>query len=207
MLSCRGVVDGPFAVINADDYYGSHAFSMAYQYLTSEDEQTENGKYHYMMVGYQIENTLTENGYVSRGICETDTDDYLQDINERTHIEKRGEETAYTEDDGKTWVTIPEGSIASMNMWGFTESILTELEQRFTAFLTKNLPVNPLKCEYFLPFVVDELLKEHKASVKVLRSADKWYGVTYKEDKPQVMAAIRALKAQGLYPEKLWEDK
>ena len=207
VLSCRGVVDGPFAVINADDYYGSHAFSMAYQYLTSEDEHPEDGKYHYMMVGYQIENTLTENGYVSRGICETDTDDYLQDINERTHIEKRGEETAYTEDDGKTWVTIPEGSIASMNMWGFTESILTELEQRFTAFLTKNLPVNPLKCEYFLPFVVDELLKEHKASVKVLRSADKWYGVTYKEDKPQVMAAIRALKAQGLYPEKLWEDK
>ena len=207
VLSCRGVVDGPFAVINADDYYGSHAFSMAYQYLTSEDEHPEDGKYHYMMVGYQSENTLTENGYVSRGICETDTDDYLQDINERTHIEKRGEETAYTEDDGKTWVTIPEGSIASMNMWGFTESILTELEQRFTAFLTKNLPVNPLKCEYFLPFVVDELLKEHKASVKVLRSADKWYGVTYKEDKPQVMAAIRALKAQGLYPEKLWEDK
>ncbi len=207
VLSCRGVVDGPFAAINADDYYGSHAFAMAYQYLTSEEAQPDDGKYHYMMVGYQIENTLTENGYVSRGICETDAGDYLQDINERTHIEKRGEETAYTEDGGKTWVTIPQGSIASMNMWGFTESILSELEQRFTAFLTKNLPVNPLKCEYFLPFVVDELLKEQKASVKVLRSADKWYGVTYKEDKPQVMAAIRALKAQGLYPEKLWEDQ
>ena len=205
VLSCAEVIDGPFVVINADDYYGTHAFKMAYDFLAQAQEDTVPAQY--MMVGYRLENTLTDNGYVSRGVCETDADGYLADINERTHIEKRDGGAAYTEDDGKTWVTIPEGSIASMNMWGFTESILTELEQRFTAFLTKNLPVNPLKCEYFLPFVVDELLKEHKASVKVLRSADKWYGVTYKEDKPQVMAAIRALKAQGLYPEKLWEDK
>mgnify|MGYP001123827789 CR=1 FL=1 len=108
-------------------------------------------------------------------------------------------------DDGKTWTMLPEGSTVSMNMWGFTESILTELERRFTAFLTKNLPVNPLTCEYFLPFVVDELLKEKKATVKVLTTQDKWYGVTYKEDKPVVVAAIQKLKDQGLYPQGLWD--
>lgn len=201
VLSCIDVIDGPFAVINADDYYGSNAFKMAYDYLSTHED---DGTYRYMMTGYQLENTLTENGHVARGVCVTDEKGYLKKINERTHIEKRGDVTAYTEDDGQTWVTIPEGSTVSMNMWGFTESILIELKQRFGKFLDENLEKNPLKCEYFLPFVVDELLLEGRATVQVLKSMDKWYGVTYKEDKPHVVAALRALKEQGLYPEKLW---
>ena len=204
ILSCLGTVDAPFAVINADDYYGSHAFQMIYDYLTTHEDDE---KYRYTMVGYVLENTLTENGHVARGVCVTDENSYLQEINERTHIEKRGQETAYTEDDGATWTVIPEGSTVSMNMWGFTESILGELKNRFAKFLDENLEKNPLKCEYFLPFVVDELLNEGKATVQVLRSLDKWYGVTYKEDKPVVVAAIQALKDKGLYPEKLWEEK
>ena len=192
------------AVINADDYYGSHAFKMIYDYLTTHED---DNKYRYTMVGYVLENTLTENGHVARGVCVTDENGYLEKINERTRIEKHEGGAAYTEDDGATWITIPEGSTVSMNMWGFTESILGELKDRFANFLNENLEKNPLKCEYFLPFVVDELLKEDKATVQVLTSLDKWYGVTYKEDKPVVVAAIQALKDQGLYPEKLWEEK
>ena len=204
ILSCLGTVDAPFAVINADDYYGSHAFQMIYDYLTSHEDDE---KYRYTMVGYVLENTLTENGHVARGVCVTDENGYLQEINERTHIEKRGDETAYTEDDGATWTVIPEGSIVSMNMWGFSQSILKELKDRFAKFLDENLEGNPMKCEYFLPFVVDELLGEKKATVKVLKSMDKWYGVTYKEDKPVVVAAIQKKKDEGLYPQKLWEEE
>jgi len=204
VLSCAGEIDGPFVVINADDYYGTHAFKMAYDFLIQAQEDTVPAQY--MMVGYRLENTLTDNGYVSRGVCETDADGYLADINERTHIEKHDGGTAYTEDDGKTWTMLPEGSTVSMNMWGFSASILKELKDRFPKFLDENLKVNPLKCEYFLPFVVDELLGEKRATVKVLKSMDKWYGVTYKEDKPVVVAAIQNLKDGGLYPQKLWEE-
>lgn len=203
VMSCIGVVDGPFVVINADDYYGSSAFRMAYQFLT---EYEDDRQYHYMMAGYRLENTLTENGHVARGICVTDEEGYLIKIHERTHIEKRGMDTMYTEDDGKNWTVIPAGSTVSMNMWGFTNSILKELEQRFCSFLADHLDENPQKCEYFLPVVVDELLQEGRATVRVLRSEDKWFGVTYKEDKPQVIAAIKERKAQGLYPEKLWDS-
>lgn len=203
ILSCLDEVDGPFAVINADDYYGSHAFQMAYDFLSQNEE---GDTYSYMMVGYKLENTLTDNGHVARGVCVTDEDGHLVKINERTHIEKREDGAAYTEDDGKTWVEIPEGSTVSMNMWGFSASILKELKDRFSKFLDENLESNPLKCEYFLPFVVDELLTEEKATVKVLKSMDKWYGVTYKEDKPVVVAAIQKLKDEGLYPQKLWEE-
>ena len=203
ILSCLDEVDGPFAVINADDYYGSHAFQMAYDFLSQNEE---GDTYNYMMVGYKLENTLTDNGHVARGVCVTDEDGHLVKINERTHIEKREDGAAYTEDDGKTWVEIPEGSTVSMNMWGFSASILKELKDRFSKFLDENLEGNPLKCEYFLPFVVDELLIEKKATVKVLKSMDKWYGVTYKEDKPVVVAAIQKLKDEGLYPQKLWEE-
>lgn len=204
VLSCIDEVDGPMAVINADDYYGSHAFSMAYDFLAQTEDTDE--AYQYMMVGYKLENTLTENGHVARGVCVTDENDCLVKIDERTRIEKRPGGAAYTEDDGATWVKIPEGSTVSMNMWGFSASILQELKARFAKFLDTNLEKNPLKCEYFLPFVVDELLAEKKASVKVMKSMDRWYGVTYKEDKPVVMTAIQKLKDQGLYPQKLWEE-
>ena len=203
IMSCMGEIDGPFVVINADDFYGSHAFQVAYDYLTTH--QDEGGIYRYMMVGYRLENTLTDNGHVARGVCEMDAQGYLADIHERTHIEKRGNGAAYTEDEGKTWIPISGDATVSMNMWGFSESILGELQSRFSAFLEENLKKNPLKCEYFLPFVVDELLKEGRATVAVEKSQDKWFGVTYKEDKPMVMAAIQNLKDQGVYPAHLWK--
>ena len=199
VLSCIDEINGPFAVINADDYYGANAFRMAYDFLTQN--QDEDGIYRYMMVGYKLENTLTENGHVARGVCVTDEEGHLQKIHERTHIERHEGNVAYTEDEGKTWTALPQDSTVSMNMWGFSESILKELKARFPKFLEENLPVNPMKCEYFLPFVVDELLGENKATVKVLKSMDKWYGVTYKEDKPVVVAAIQRMKDEGVYPQ------
>ncbi len=163
-------------------------------------------KYQYTMVGYQLYNTLTENGHVARGVCSVDGGNHLVDIHERTRIEKHGDKAEYTEDGGAVWRELPENTIVSMNMWGFTKSIVEELESRFASFLVENLPVNPLKCEYFLPYVVDELLKAGRAEVTVLRSVDRWYGVTYKEDKAMVMKAIGQLKDKGLYPRRLWED-
>ena len=201
VLSAIDVIDGPFVVINADDYYGRDAFEKSYEYLTTHED---DDKYRYMMVGYQLENTLTENGYVSRGVCSMNEANELVSVVERTRIEKKDGGAAYTEDDGATWVTLPEGSIVSMNMWGFSASFLQEIKNGFAAFLETGLQTNPMKCEYYLPAVVTALLEEDKATVTVLASADKWYGITYKEDKPQVVAAIKGLKESGLYPEKLW---
>lgn len=198
ILSCIDNIEGPFAVINADDYYGRHAFRAIYDFL-KEDENEES--YRYAMVGYILKNTLTENGHVARGICRTDEDGYLKDIQERTHIEKRGERAVYQTEDGQGFEEISPQSIVSMNMWGFTKTILGELRDRFADFLEKNLEKNPLKCEYFLPSVVDSLIKEKKARVSVLKSEDKWYGVTYKEDKPFVTEAIQRLKDEGIYPD------
>ncbi len=205
ILCCQDVIDGPFAVINADDYYGRTAFQAIYNQLVSVSD--DENIYQYAMVGYELYNTLTENGHVARGVCTVDEDGKLQGIHERTRIEKHGTMAEYTEDDGKNWTELPEETLVSMNLWGFTESILRELSSRFISFLDKELPENPIKCEYFLPFVVDELLKEEKASVSVLKSSDRWYGVTYKEDKETVVEAIRQLKKSGLYPENLWEEK
>lgn len=202
ILSCKDVVDGPFAVINADDYYGVHAFQEIYNYLT---ENEDDEKYHYAMVGYILSNTLTENGYVSRGICEMDKDAFLTGITERTHIEQRDMGVQFTEDDGQTWEDIAADSIVSMNMFGFTASMLKELECRFLEFLKKGLKENPMKCEYFLPSVVSDLIEEDKADVKVLRSEDRWYGITYKEDKEAVVSAVQKLKDTGVYPQHLWE--
>ena len=154
VLSCIDEIDGPFAVINADDYYGRHAFEAIYNYLSEH----EDGK------------------------------------------------IAFTENDGETWENLPEDTLVSMNMWGFTRSILDELKAEFPQFLKKGLTENPMKCEYFLPAVVSNLLEADRATAAVLPSADKWYGVTYKEDKPVVVEAIRNLKKEGLYPENLWEE-
>ena len=202
ILSCIDEVDGPFAVINADDYYGAEAFKLIYDYLASHEDDE---KYRYTMVGYKLANTVTDNGHVARGVCDMNEQGELVAIHERTKIEKRDGGIAYTEDDGATWTALPEDTIVSMNMWGFTKSILVELKDRFPAFLDKGLIENPQKCEYFLPEVVSDLLKEEKATAAVLKSADKWYGVTYREDKP-VVAAIQKMKDEGIYPKKLWED-
>lgn len=204
ILCCKDVVDGPFAVINADDYYGKSAFKAIYDQLTMTEDREQ---YQYTMVGYKLYNTLTEHGHVARGVCTMDQQNRLLDIQERTRIEKHGEVAEFTEDGGQSWTPLSKDTVVSMNMWGFTESILKELDERFAAFLEKGLEENPLKCEYFLPFVVDELLKEDKAQVTVLKSTDRWYGVTYREDKQMVVDAIRGLKKQGLYPERLWEDE
>lgn len=202
ILCCKDVIDGPFAVINADDYYGKSAFKEIYNHLMTYGD---NDQYQYTMVGYDLYNTLTENGHVARGICKIDENRKLLDIHERTRIEKHGDRAEYTEDGGKTWCELPKGTVVSMNMWGFTRSILKELEERFIPFLNENISINPMKCEYFLPFVVDELLKEGKALVTVLESKDRWYGVTYKEDKETVVNAIHDMKERGIYSKNLWE--
>ena len=201
VLSCIDEVDGPFAVINADDYYGSRAFQLIYDYLTTHED---DDKFRYTMVGYILKNTLTENGHVARGICQVDENGFLVDIHERTRIIKTETGAAYTEDDGKTWIPVSPESLVSMNMWGFSASILRMLKEKFPDFLEENLKKNPMKCEYFLPFVVDELLKEGRATVQVLKTEDRWYGVTYQEDKETVVNAIQMLKNQGIYPENLW---
>ena len=202
ILAARKIIDGPFAVINADDCYGPEGFKAIYDYLSAHPDQ--DGCYEYAMVGYLVGNTVTENGHVARGVCVEDEEGYLLKVTERTHIEKDGADARYTEDEGKTWTALPGDTIVSMNLWGFTKSFLTEAEARFPAFLDKALVENPLKGEYFLPSVVTQLLEEGKARVKVLRSADKWYGVTYREDKPVVVKAIADMTAQGLYPDNLW---
>ncbi|GFI44129.1 MAG: nucleotidyltransferase [Dorea sp.] len=203
VLSCIDQVDGPFAVINADDYYGREAFELIYNYLAAHQDDE---KYRYTMVGYLLANTVTDNGHVARGICEMNKAGELVGITERTKIEKRDGGIAFTEDDGETWTPVASDTTVSMNMWGFTHSILKEIRDRFPAFLDTGIKSNPMKCEYFLPAVVSDLLGEGRATVAVLKSADKWYGVTYKEDKPVVVAAIQKMKEEGLYPEHLWEE-
>lgn len=201
VLSAIDEIDGPFAVINADDYYGRDAFHKIFKFLTrNEDDE----KYRYAMVGYKLENTLTENGHVARGVCTIDENDHLVKVEERTRIERKGDGAAYTEDDGETWIPVANDSIVSMNLWGFSASFLKEIKNGFAAFLEERLQKNPLKCEYFLPTVVTNLLEADKATVTVLTSQDKWYGVTYKEDKPFVMNAIKTMKEQGVYPERVW---
>ena len=203
VLSAIDEIDGPFAVINADDYYGRHAFQAIYDYLTTHEDDE---KYRYTMVGYRLKNTVTDNGHVARGVCGLNADKELVNVTERTRIEKRNGGIEYSENDGKTWTKIDGDTLVSMNMWGFTHSILEEIRDGFPAFLESGLKENPLKCEYFLPAVVSTLLEEGRATVKVLESEDKWYGVTYKEDKPVVVAAVQELKDKGLYPQRLSEE-
>ena len=203
VLAARDVVKGPFAVINADDYYGPEGFEEIYNYLLHHPDG--NGVYEYAMVGYLLKNTVTENGSVARGVCTETASGYLHSVVERTKIIKGEKCPMYTEDDGETWTELSEDDVVSMNLWGFQRSYLDEAWAGFPEFLDKAIAENPLKAEYFLPTVVSNLLTQHKARVKVLRSNDKWYGVTYKEDKPTVMAALAELREKGVYPEKLWE--
>lgn len=200
VLSCKDLVDSSFAVINADDFYGQTAFQALSDYL--KNAQDRNGKYDFCMVGYQLKNTLTEHGYVARGVCQVDRDDRLIEIRERTHIEKVEQEIKFTED-GETWINLPGDSLVSLNLWGFTPGIMAELESRFSRFLVENRG-NLLAVEYFLPEVVNQLLKENKASVQVLRTKERWFGVTYQEDKIRVKKEISELIKRGNYPSRLW---
>ena len=198
VLCAKDAVDGaPFAVINADDYYGKSAFQVIYNYLsTAKDGE----KYDYCMVGYELGKTVTDNGSVARGVCETDENGHLVAVNERTKIEKYAGGIHYTEDDGATWTDLSDMTTVSMNMWGFTPTFMDEIEAGFPAFLDKALASGNLKAEYFLPGMVSKLLAEEKATVRVLTSPDKWYGVTYAADKPMVVAALKGMGEQGLYP-------
>lgn len=196
VLCCRGIVDGPFAVINADDFYGRTAYEEMYAFLSTERPGTEHA-----MVAYQLRNTVTETGYVARGICQVENG-LLTDVVERTHIEKHGEVISFTED-GESYTPLPADVPVSMNCWAFSNSMLDELYKRFPAWLDANLPVNPTKCEYFLPFVTNAMIEDGEGTVAVLPCHEQWYGMTYKEDFPTVVNAIKALRDEGVYPEKL----
>ena len=195
---CRGVVEGPFAVINSDDFYGRGAYEAIFRFLTESE-----APHHYAMLGYQLRNTVTEFGSVARGVCHVQ-DGMLLDITERTKIFKRGQDAAYTED-GETFVPLSGDTQVSMNFWGFTPEILDEIWDAFPAFLAENLPVNPEKCEFYLPTFVGSRLAEGKVRVRVLPCMETWHGVTYKEDLDSVKSAIGQLKREGKYPARLWE--
>ena len=197
VLAAKDLIDGPFAVFNADDYYGRTCFELIYNYLSAGHT---GPKYPWVMVGYLLGNTVSTNGSVSRGVCVTDADGNLDTVTERTRIETYDSGIHYTEDGGETWVDLPADTVVSMNMWGFTPDFITEAKAGFVDFLRSSLPSNPLKCEYYLPTVVTEALETGKAEVKVLTTPDKWHGITYREDKPELVAALAAMHASGFYP-------
>ena len=197
VLCAADKIDGPFAVINADDFYGRGAFQAAHDFLVADNAPNAHA-----MVAYRVENTLTENGSVSRGVCSV-ADGLLTGVVERTKIVPREGGAAFLEDDGETF--LPNGTLVSMNLWAFQHSILDELKARFSAYLDENVPVNPMKCEYFLPLVPNALIRENAGSVKVLDTDERWFGVTYHDDLATVQSAIKAKKEAGEYPEQLWK--
>lgn len=197
VLCCKDIVKENFAVINADDFYGREAFFLLAEFL----KQPQTGTSHFCMVGYVLENTLTENGHVARGVCSVNKEGYLTNVTERTKIERIEDIVYYFEGNDKFEIDVK--SIVSMNCWGFTTEIFKAIENNFLCFLKDNQE-NILKAEYFLPFVVDDLLKVNQCDVKVLKSKAKWYGVTYHEDKEKVMNYIASQMEQGVYPKKLW---
>ena len=202
LLCAKEVIDeAPFAVINADDYYGKDAFKVIYQYLCNAQN---TDKLDCCMVGYLLKNTVTEHGSVARGVCKADDKGYLAQIDERLRIEKRDGGIYFTED-GEHWEFLEDDTIVSMNMWGLTPGFLDMVAEQFPDFLREQVPANPMKAEFLLPRSVDTLLKEGKLTVKVLTSADKWYGVTYAADKPVVVAALASLTKAGKYPDGLWK--
>ena len=200
LLCCREVLDGPFAMINADDYYGPNAFRHVYDELRSVDSAARPMRF--CMAGYRLGNTLTDSGKVARGLC-VSSGGMLDSIVERTYVVKTPTGPAYSTDGGQTLVPVPADSVVSMNFWGFTYDILEEIDRRFPVFLREKLPLN-VQDEMYVPNLVGELLREGLCSVRVLESVDVWHGMTYREDKPDVVRAIGALIDSGLYPEKLW---
>ena len=194
--------DAPFAVVNADDYYGKQAYKELYTFLSQVKDSNSSD---YCMVGYELGKTVTDNGSVARGICVVDEKGYLTDIAERTKIEKYAGGIHFLNDDGESWTDVTADTPVSMNMWGLTPGFLAEVEKDFPRFFKEDVPANPEKSEMFLPKTIGQLLAAKKATVKVLRTSDKWYGVTYAADKPQVVAALKALADKGAYPDGLWK--
>jgi dTDP-glucose pyrophosphorylase len=203
LLAAKKLIRGPFAVINADDYYGPSAFRIIYEWLAAP--KTDRSKRHFAMVGYRIENTVTESGSVARGVCQADERGFLTNIIERTMVEKTKDGARFSEDGGKTWAIIPRGTLVSMNFWGLGEEFFDDSEQAFSNFLEKNLRSDPQKCEYLLPSEINSQIQSGKADVKVLESVDTWHGVTYKKDREDVMKAMSEKHAKGEYPTPLWQ--
>ena len=197
MLACKGIVDGPFMICNADDFYGMESYKIMYDFLKNEVSDSNYG-----MVGYPLVNTLTENGTVTRGLCET-TDGYLSNIREVQKIKKVGDHAEY-EENGE-WIKADKKLLCSMNYWGFTPKIFDETEEIFESFINSSIEANPMKCEHVIPTAIEDLVKAGKIKVKVMATTDKWFGVTYKEDKPGVVKNIQNYKDQGIYPEDLWK--
>jgi len=200
VLMCKNQVREPFAVINADDCYGARSFQILFDFLKKGGEKEK--KETYLLVGYLLKNTLSDHGHVSRGVCTPSPDGYLLELNERLTIQKFGNLIKYALPED-TWVEISPESPVSMNMWGFMPSFFNELEIQFPQFLKKNIR-NP-KSEFIIPDVVSLLLKEKKVRVKILHTPEKWFGISYKEDKLLVQKTIQDLIARGIYPEKLWK--
>lgn len=199
VMCCKDVIDAPFAAINGDDFYGRDAFQKIYDFLTSV---TAPGQY--AMVGFELKNTLSENGYVSRGVCTADENGLLKNIVERTHIISSCDGPLFTED-GETYTRLSNDTPVSMNLWGFTAEFMQQLWDRFPAFWQNAMEANPLKGEYFLPFVVNDTMHDGQATAKLLHTSSKWYGVTYQEDLPSVKEAIGQMIKSGEYPSPLWK--
>ncbi len=199
---CKGIVNEPFMVINSDDFYGRGAFENIGNWIDGTDFSGDN--YKFAMSAYFLKNTLTENGTVSRGVCDVNGNGQLNDVVERTKIKRVNGVISYTEDE-ENWNALPEDAVCSMNCWGFPANFIDEIEKYFINFLKNEVPENPLKSEFYLPFLVRDLLMENKCSVDVLETKDKWFGVTYKEDKPEVVASVKALVDAGQYPKELWK--
>ena len=199
-LCAREEIDGPFTVINADDYLGRTSFETIWRFLQEEAAPDRMG-----MIGYQVQNTLTEFGTVARGVCDVDVEGFLKDINERTAISAWGDGGRYTEDGGKTYTYLPKGTLVSMNLWGFDPSFMDRIRENFEPWLRENLPKNPEKCEYYLPYVPHLMISRGEGRVRVLPTDEKWYGVTYREDLEGVRNAVARMRGEGLYPRKLWE--
>ncbi len=197
----RNIVNDNFAVINADDYYGRDAFMILAKHLRTAS--AVDGVAHHCMIGFRLENTLTENGSVSRGQCDVSENGMLRTVTERTKIVRGENGVAYLADDGESWIPLSEDTIVSMNCWGFTPDIFEGLETGLCNFLA-GLDENSLKAEFYLPFSVDEQNRAGKCDVRVYPTSEIWQGVTYPEDKQRVKNAIRALVDSGLYPRKLW---
>ena len=198
--ACRNVIDGPFAVINADDFYGAEAFRLAYDHLTHLKDEGDVA-----MVGYLLKNTLSENGYVSRGVCEMDETGRLTALTERTHIITSADGPLMTED-LHTYTRLEPDTVVSMNMWAFPHSMMAALEKGFPVFLREQLSKNPEKAEYYLPMAVDAEMQAGRAGVSVKTTHDKWYGVTNPEDKQDVVDAVTRMAEAGLYPAPLWPE-
>ena len=194
VLCAKNQVCGPFAVIYADDFYGPSAYKALYDFLAADRPANEHA-----MIAYLLRNTVTENGHVARGICQV-KDGFLTDVVERTHIEKRGEDGAYTED-GVNFVPLSGDVPVSMNCWAFGHAMMDELEGEFPAWLDEALRTNPQKAEYFLPFVANDAIKAGRATVRVLPCREQWYGMTYKEDMQSVKDALARMRAEGVYPD------